>query len=112
MRSAPRQNEVPKKIDDECTICWDLRVVRVISKDLKHDTLMLCGCADPLDKSNWKLPQWDPGLGEIYFKERCPLEWFKPQLVNGKADVGIEQKAREWRGRVSTAERFWVEMNS
>lgn len=101
----------PEKIEDKlrCDGCDDLRAVRVISRDLSHETLMLCECTrlpDNYDKADWNIPAWDPALNAIYIKEKCPVEWFKPVAYNGSTG-DLQDKIQGWRQRVHDAEVWW-----
>lgn len=111
VNNRPKYWTGPEKIEIElkCSFCDDLRTVRVISRDLSHETLMRCDCVnlkDNEDKADWNIPVWDPALNAIYIKEKCPVEWFKPVAYNGKT-ADLNDKIIEWRGRVHEAEVWW-----
>lgn len=98
---------------EPCYFCQDLGVVRAVSTDGSHETLMRCECSDDFDKSNWKLPKWTREWAPLYEKHRCPVSWFKPQKLEFSSDgvaksESLTQKIDYWKAKVSIAEAFWV----
>lgn len=104
------------EIIDLCDFCHDLRTVRAISTDGSHETLMLCECTttNP-DVSDWKLQTWSRQWAPFYRKEKCPLNWFKPEILFKNPDGSIKlkqsfgQKQEYWTAKVKIAEQFWVQ---
>lgn len=119
VRSAPRKEGVDvvyADLGESCGGCLDLGIVRVVSlTEPPVDTLMLCDCADNKDHSNWDLPKWDRALVAIYRKEKCPINWFKPQRVNPGDAVDLRsepimEKIRQWQRLLISAQEHWGEV--
>lgn len=95
-----------------CFQCDDLGVVRVISREEPIESLMLCDCEEGRDQ-RYALPRWEYNLGRLYRREKCPLSWFKPDMVvvapgrEMKLQETIASKVEYWRAKIAIAEEFW-----
>lgn len=99
----------PEPVKEKCEFCFDLRTVRAIATDNTHETLMRCPCTkENHDDADWSLPTWTHEWAPLYSKEPCPVEWFKPVIMDGKVDMSIQARARYWREKVRIAEEFWL----
>lgn len=116
-RARHRTGTFEKRVDEKefCSFCDDLGLIRAISTDESHETLMRCECSNDKDRSNWKLPKWDRMWAPLYRKEQCLLSWFKPERLIRDPKTGdmlfesFEEKRRLWREKVRRAEKFWIE---
>lgn len=93
----------------ECSFCHGLGYVWVYSLDHSHDTLMHCDCVDPKDTSyEQDIPQWNYKLAQIYRKDPCSLEWFKPDTNDGFLSKQVQEKIFHWTNRKRLAKEFWI----
>jgi hypothetical protein len=93
-----------------CIECNDLEVIRAIFLDNSIDTLMLCICVNTniKDSSRWKLPQWDREMNQLFRREKCPLDWFKPDKSFLPTKILQSEKVKQWRAKVKEAETYWA----
>jgi hypothetical protein len=93
----------------KCKDCNDLGITRVRGLYDATDTLMRCDCKEGAAHSRRELPQWIFQCGQLFYREPCPLEWFKPEKKDTlpEAQKEIWQKAEMWRGKLFVAENFW-----
>ena len=88
----------------KCKDCNDLGITRVKGLYDPTDTLMRCDCQEGA-KQTRELPQWIFQCGQLFSREPCPLEWFKPEPFKTFNDVW--QKVEQWRGKLFVATNFW-----
>lgn len=73
---------------------------------------MLCNCLEGVNQ-RYALPRWEWKYGQLFKREVCPLEWFKPDMVvmapsgHMKLRETIDHKIRYWRAKVNIAEGYW-----
>lgn len=105
------ERDVSPGMENDCQKCNDLGVVRACHHDSDHNYLLFrCNCNH--GKSNLaQLPEWDNNLGGAYKKTPCPLDWFKPELVEGEVQYGkLLDLFHKWKGRVQNSEKHWSDL--
>lgn len=106
-----RPMEEPEAYKHYCLVCFDLGVVKV--KGVGIDSLMLCDC-DSRDhgkegpRNPWQLPRWSKSLEHELHREKCPVDWFTPNIDPSKTVLDSLVDRRDgWRERIKIAEQFW-----
>lgn len=100
--SIVRARRAPKPLQDvigevDCQSCSDLGVVRV--KSDKHDFLMRCENIKCRPSYYWELPRWSGLYSDVFKREKCPAEWFKPSAG------GVQfEKMQSWRAKIKISE--------
>lgn len=95
-----------------CIACYDLGIIRVIGyhDGDSTDELMRCSCVEG-NEQTWNLPKWESNYGALFKRERCPLEWFVPQ-VKSKNDseelaLKIESIQDKWKNKIYKSQDFF-----
>ncbi len=107
-----RPIEEPAHYVHFCLECLDVGVVKV--KGIGFESLMLCDC-DSRDhgregpRNPWKLPRWSKSISHDYRREKCPVDWFKPNIdPAGITYDSLTDRRDGWLERIKIAEQFWA----
>lgn len=105
------ENEIEYKL--LCEDCADTGFLFVKDAGLPQQLLMRCYCSEGSSNEEFKnIPQWNKVIGQVFVKQRFPVEGFKP---NGKIEDFVKKLSTSepikildrWQARKKFSEEFW-----